>query len=333
MTRVLLVETASPKRVRATAEAILAGDIYSNPQVTILCSSDPRTIEYFQEIPGIQVTTLNTKEAGRVRENPGERKFDVMRIFWTGEKKYRRMKMRAVTLPASHTDVDSGDGSVFRLTWRSFLRFWLFRLRHRLPSDHYIFVPPRADVEQEVYYQGEKILIVESAEPPHILRALEHLSERHLFRNPRYTLFCRNRPDVVGKLKAHPMISEVRTHTETQGSWEHLKHLRKERFDGVVVFFTGDPSYWKIKYFVFLLGARHKVIFNENNDCFLFAWSEWLSLLAHRLGERSRHGSGPRWFYQARLLLFLSIKGLLFPLRFIWLLLVWVRLRRFTIYD
>jgi hypothetical protein len=62
MTRVLLVETASPKRVRATAEAILAGNIYSDPQITILCSSDPRTIEYFQEIPGIQVTALKTRE-------------------------------------------------------------------------------------------------------------------------------------------------------------------------------------------------------------------------------------------------------------------------------
>jgi hypothetical protein len=333
MTRVLLVETASPKRVRATAEAILAGNTYSDPQITILCSSDPRTIEYFQEIPGIQVTTLKTREGGRVREDLGKQKFDVMRIFWTGEKKYRRLKIRALTIPAANIDVDSGDGSVFRLTWRALLRFWLFRLQHPLPSDHYTFVPPRAEVEQEVYYQGEKILIVESAEPPYILRALEHLSERHLFRNPRYTLFCRNRPDVVGRLQTHPMISEVRTHTETQGSWEHLKHLRKERFDGVVVFFTGDPSYWKIKYFVFLLGARHKVIFNENNDCFFFAWSEWLALIAHRLGERSRHGSGPRWLYQVRLMLFLSIKCLLFPFRFVWLLLVWVRLRKLTIYD
>ena len=333
MTRVLLIETASPKRVRATAEAILADATYSEPQVTILCSSDPKTIEYFQEIPGIRVRPLEIPERKRIRHDLGKQSFDVLRIFWTGEKKYRRMKMFAATIPTALTDVDSGDGGVFRLTWKAFLRFCWFRLRHPLPSDHYSFVPPRAAVEQEVYYQGEKVLIVESAEAPYILRALEHLSQRHLFRNPRYTVFCRNRPEVVARLQKHPMIAEVRTHTEAQRSWQHLSHLRKERFEGVVVFFTGDPSYWKIKYFVFLLGARHKVIFNENNDCFFFAWGEWLALLAHRLGERSRQGSGPRWLYQARLLLFLSIKCLLFPFRFVWLLLVWARLRLLTIYD
>ena len=121
------------------------------------------------------------------------------------------------------------------------------------------------------------------------------------------------------------MIHQIRTHSETRGSWKHLRELRKERFDAVVVFFTGDPSYWKIKWFAFLLGARHKVIFNEYDGCFYFDVRQWLTLLSRRLGART--GSRPRWSYHVRFFTFLILKVMLIPFRFIWLLLVWLRLR------
>src|SRR6185503_15332620 len=109
---------------------------------------------------------------------------------------------------------------------------------------------------------GEKILIIQSAEPPVVFLALEHLKENQLFHNPRYWIFCRNRPEALRRFRSHPMIFHVLPHTETVRSWDHLMALRREKFDGLVLFFTGDPSYWKIKYFAFLLGVRHKLIFN-----------------------------------------------------------------------
>jgi hypothetical protein len=123
------------------------------------------------------------------------------------------------------------------------------------------------------------------------------------------------------------MLERVITHSETRQAWKHLRKLRREHFDVVVVLFTGDPSYWKIKYFAFLLGARHTVIFNENDDCFFFSWGTWLSLLAYRMGARSRPGSQPQWTYRARFFAVCLVKALLFPLRFVWLVLVWLRLR------
>jgi hypothetical protein len=123
------------------------------------------------------------------------------------------------------------------------------------------------------------------------------------------------------------MIHEVVTHTETRGAWNHWKILRRRRCDALIVFFTGDPSYWKVKYFAFLLGVRHKLIFNENGDCFFFGVRSWLSFLAHRMGERSRLGFQPHWSHQARAIGFLMTKLLLVPFRFVWLLLVWIRLR------
>ncbi len=327
MTAILLVETASPKRVRKSAEEILAVGGYPDPELTILCSSDPTTVAYFTEIPGISVISLPAKNRGPILRELRRKQFDLLHIFWTGEKKYRWLKLIALRLRARSTMVDGGDGNLFQLTWKALIKFSLFRRQHPLPTDHYEFVSQPEDPDAGRYYQGEKILIVQSAQPQYILRALDRLKEQRLFRNPRYTLFCRNLPEISERLRDHPMIYEIRTHTETRDSWSHLRALRKERFDGVVVFFTGDRSYWKIKYFVFLLGARHKVIFNENSDCVFFSFAAWLALLSHRLGERSRSGGGPGWFYQLRLLFFLLVKLIVFPFRFAWLLLAWLRLR------
>lgn len=337
MTRILLVETASPQRVREKAEKILAGGIYREPEVTILCSEDPKTIHYLGEVPGVQVVPLRVESRSRILEGLSRRNFDVLHVFWTGEKKYRRMKLIALRLKAKATDVDIGDGSVFRLTWKAIIRHWQFRLAHPLPTDHWKLVPPpEAPVKPEKpeyipekpeYFEGQRILLVQSAEPQYVLQALEQLKDGRLLRNPRYILFCRNRPEVVKHFKNHPMIHQIRMHSEARGSWKHLRSLRKERFKTVVVFFTGDPSYWKIKCFAFLLGARHKLIFNEHNDCFFFNLGDWLALLAHRMEERSRLGVQRRWTFQARTILFLLIKVLLIPFRFIWLLLVWLRLR------
>jgi hypothetical protein len=95
----------------------------------------------------------------------------------------------------------------------------------------------------------------------------------------------------------------------------------------VVLFLTGDPGYWKIKCFAFLLGARHKLIFNENNDCFFFHWKAWAGLLAHRMASRSKVPAHAGGAHQIAGVFLILIKLLLFPFRFAWLLLVWGQLR------
>ncbi len=324
MTRILVIQTAAPMRVRHTVDKIAAGDIYPSPEITVLCSEDSTTLGAFSEVPGLQVTPMRKAERRGIVGSLRQKKFDVIRTFWTGEKKYRRRKFLALFLGARTIDIESGDGGVFRFTWKALIRFWLFRLRHPLPTDHWKFVrQPISDASLE----GEKILIIQSADPAHILKALQRLQEQSLFRNPKFTLFCRNRPEVTKHFYGHPMIQEVRTHSETRGSWRHLRSLRRGRFDAIVVFFTGDPSYWKIKYFAFLLGARHRVVFNENNDCFYFSLRPMLALLLHRLGERSGAAITGGRTHQARRLLLLSVKTMVIPFRFAWLLLVWIRLR------
>ena len=327
MTRVLLTQTASARRVRAKARKILSGEPYPEPALTILCAPDDVTVKYFRQLPGADVVPL--EQAGRRRILAGlrRRRFDVMVTFWTGEKRYRRTKAAVLGLARS-TDVDIGDNGNFRLTWRAFLRFWLFRLRHPLPADHARFVLYDGDDDELTGEPMERVLVIQSAEPRLVLRGLEHLERSPIFRNPRYTLFCRNRPEIVSSFQGHPLFAAVRTHSETRGAWKHWRELRSENFDAVVVFFTGDPSYWKIKYFAFLLGARHKVIFNEHNDCFFVEWRTWVSLLARRIGALSEAGGDLPWRYQAQATVSWVLKLTLLPFRFAWLLLVWLLLRR-----
>jgi len=325
--RVLVEETASPKRVRRDVEKILQAPSGAEQAVSVLCTGDPCTVDYFRSIGNVEVIPLPDTRRRALRQVLAGRQFDVVRAFWTGEKKYRRMKVLALTVPAAVREVDSGDGGSFLLTWRSVLRYWLFRLRHPLPSDHQEFVPAPATPDMVPYYRGERILLLQSAEPPYLLRAARRMRQESLFVNPRFTVFCRNRPEIVRQFDNPSLIEEVRTHSETRGALRHLRELRREHYDGVVVFFTGDPSYWKIKYLAFLLGARHKVVFNENNDCFFFSWRRWLALVTHRLGSRSRPDIDIRWPPQVRTWLWLTLKGVLFPFRFAWLLLVWIRLR------
>jgi hypothetical protein len=321
MTRVLLLQTATARRVRARAEEILAGRVYPDPDLTLLCDDDPETLAYFREAGRLRIVPFTRKARRRILRDLRESRFDVLVAFWTGEKRYRRRKLLPFRLEAPLKHIEIGDGSVFELHWKAVVRHAQFRWKHPLPVDHWSYIPPKGKGDYE------KILIIQSAEPAPVLRGLEVLKERHLFQNPRYFLFCRNRPEIRKHFEKHPMLQEVRYHSEARQSWRHLRSLRRERFDGLVLFFTGDPSYWKVKWFAFLLGARYKVIFNENNDCFFLAFGPWLALLLQRLGERSRMGGSTRWTHQVKLLLLLVMKALILPFRISWLLLVWLRLR------
>jgi hypothetical protein len=326
MSRVLLVQTCSPLRVRAIAESILSG--HEHPELTILCSDDPHSVKVLSGIRGAELVPIWEHQRKEIFRRLKTRHYDEMLVFWTGERPYNRLKRIALGLKADVVRVHSGDGSVFRLTWKAVIRHWLFRRRHPLPTDHWTyFIPEEAEPESVPHTNGENVLIIQSAEPQNVLHALGRLRAQPLFKNPRYTLFCRNRPEVIRQLEGHPDICRLRTHSETRSTWKHLKTLRRERYDVAILFLTGDPSYWKVKCFAFLVGARYLLVYNENNDAFYLTLGRWVRFIAQRLGERSHEGSSPRWVYQLRLPLALALKFVVFPFRFAWLLLVWVKLR------
>jgi hypothetical protein len=327
MTSILLVETAAPKRVRKKVSEILEGDIYRDPKITVLCRQKPETIQQLSEIPGIQVIPLPSGGSRQVLAELNKKNFDVVQAFWTREKKYSRMKFLALRIKSGISMIDMGDGGNWRLTGRFVIRYHYYRLWHPRPNDYYRYVPRQERLQARDHHDGDRVLILQTASKDQMLLGLERLAQTTIFHNPLYYVFCRNHSDVERAFKNHPLIHEVWAHSEMRDVWKHLRFLRRQRFEGLIVFFTGDPSYTKMKYFAFLVGARNKIIFNEHFNCFLFSPGRWFSFLARRFAEHWLESKSLSWHYQTRRLLFLCLKVVLLPFRFAWLLLVWLRLR------
>jgi hypothetical protein len=317
MTRILLIQTASSKRICEKAEQILTSGAYSNPEIFVLC--DVEDSQLFRQLPGVTVYALSSPSRCRTIQELAGSTFDVAYAFWTGEKRYRWWKFWGLRIRVKETYILSGDTNEFRLTWKALCHHAVFRLRHPLPTDHREYAVPESN--------HEKVLIVQSAEPVYVLEALDRLKGNTLFTHPSFTIFCRNRTEIASSFLGNPMLHHVLTHSETRNCWMHWRNLRRQRFDAIVLFLTGDPSYWKVKLFAFFLGTRRILIFNETSDCFFFNFHQWLTLIAHRIRVRPRPRAGSKLGYSARILLSLFLKCALLPLRFLWLLLIWLRLR------
>jgi hypothetical protein len=318
MTRILLIETASPQRIFEKAQNIFESGAYTNPEVFVLC--DEKNRQTYGRLQGVTVLALFAPSYYRSIPELTCGPFDVMFAFWTGEKRFRSWKRLVSRLKAKKTYILSGDGNEFRLTWKARIRHAIFRLQHPLPTDHRQYSESAAN--------REEVLIVQSAEPAYVLEALNRLKEKPLFVNPRYTIFCRNKPEIVNSFRDNPMLPTVLLHCEASESWKHLRALRRHHFEAIVLFLTGDPSYRKIKIFAFLLGTRRILVFNESSDCFFFNVRQWFALLSHRIPMQSHPVPSSRWGHSTRILVSLVLKSVLLPFRFLWLLLVWLRLKR-----
>jgi O-antigen biosynthesis protein len=121
----------------------------------------------------------------------------------------------------------------------------------------------------------DKVLLIQSAEPAVVLDGLKHLKTIPRYCDSSYAVFCRNHSEILKHFAGHPLLARTIIHSETQGWWKHWIQLRRERFDTVVIFFTGDPGYWKVKFFAFFLGGRHKLIFDENNHSIVLSLRAW----------------------------------------------------------
>ncbi len=342
--KILIVQSAHPDFVLRSLGVLDKNPVFANPRYTLLCSDRPDVLAFFRNHPMIGAIQGHSgiRTAWRMRRCLRAEKYNGIVLVLTGERGYWKIIAFAFLLGVRSKLVFNEHGECFYFSWQaafSLIRHH-FKVRPKPTGPNlmiraltalerqFLHVPRPVPESPRDLYPGERILILQTAEPACVLRALDRLRQAPLFSNPRYTLFCRALPEVVEQFRNHPMLHETRVHTRTHNSWRHLHRLRNENFDAVVLFLTGDPGYWKMKCFAFLIGTRHRVIFNENNDCFYFKWNAWFNLLAHRMAGRSTVTTHSRWSSQAAGISLLLIKILLFPFRFVWLLFVWLQLRR-----
>ena len=131
----------------------------------------------------------------------------------------------------------------------------------------------------------QQVLVLQTAVPPYIKRAMEEILEKRLLGNVTITLFCRNLPEERAQFQDIPWISDLLVHDETRAVHKHLQLIRQRKFDVVIVFFTRDPSYWKMKCFAFLCHGRHILVFNEHYGCFFYSHRLFARFLLARYRE------------------------------------------------
>ncbi len=338
---ILIVQSAHPAFVLRALEILDKNPAFAYPRYTLLCSNRPDILAFFQDHPMITAIQGHSglRTAWRMLRRLRGEKYDGIVLFLTGERGYWKIIAFAFLLGIRDKLVFNEHDECFYCSWKEAFALILRQRKNRpKPAGQNLMSRMLAVLGRLVRrpvqdslrnpYPGERVLILQTADPPCVLRALDRLQQAPLFSNPRYTLFCRAFPEVLERFRNHPMLYETRVHTRTRNSWRHLRSLRNENFDAVVLFLTGAPGYWKMKCFAFLVGTRHRVIFNENSDCFYFKWNAWFKLLAHRMGGGSAVTTPSRWSSQAAGISLLLVKILLFPFRFVWLLFVWLQLRR-----
>src|SRR5512145_2167114 len=106
MKRILLVETASPRRVLHTVRQILDTDLHSQPDICVLCRESSRSV--FAKQAGLTIIPCADPSEPSFIKKINSNGFDVLYAFWTGEKDYRRMKLLALRLKATERRLIAG---------------------------------------------------------------------------------------------------------------------------------------------------------------------------------------------------------------------------------
>lgn len=314
--RIFVCQSAAPEVIAAGIRRLLAQNIFRSPEITVFIREKAAQHPVWQTLgPSITFMTHGEgwpqapKQWGRLRAAA----YDAVVVFLTGDPSYRKMKSFAFALGIRRLLIFNEHLDCFFYAPGPFLRFLTNRCLHG--------VAPSAVLGTNRPTIPERILVLQSAEPEVMAPILETLSERELFYDPQLTLFLRNEERYRAYFADKPYVKQLQMHTRMANAWAHLRRLRGARYDAVILFLTGDPSYWKMKYFAFLCGARRLLIFNENLDCFFFTPRAFLRFLLNRWRRAGAHASPPLS------VLAKILRPLIFPFRFAYLLLYFLVLQ------
>lgn len=188
----------------------------------------------------------------------------------------------------------------------------------------------------------QRVLIMQTAQPSYVKRAMESILAKNILGPARLTLFCRALPDELSQFRDIVWIDEFLVHHETRSALAHLRRIRRERFDVIIAFFSRETSYWKLKLFVFLCRGQRVLVFNEHLGCFYLTpstlirfskarWREWRLRHKQKLGYALGTSQGfippPSTVWLTLLRPFhLLLKIAIFPFRLAYLL-VWTSLK------
>ncbi len=299
-TRVLIVQSGDESSVRTLFRRLKEIEAFSKARYSLLANKQQTfsvaetAIDQLLHYPTDRGLFEYLRFLSRVRKQ----RFDAVVVAFA-EPPARKLKWLPFLAGIKHKLIFNRHTDCFFYSARKFLSYWAGR---------------HAGV-----FGVTRVLIVQTWDEARMRRIFERLQQGFFFRRPRYYLLTRE--DKAAAFSDLPQIHEILTYRAGAGLvdyWRSLRNLRKLRFDAAIMAFTEEPTYRKLKWVPFLAGIPNKLIFNRHYDCFFFTPGRFLDYWVQRYSGQVEgfRSSAPRLFWS----LFLPVlRGLLFPLRFFYL--------------
>ncbi len=298
--KVLVLQTDENSRMSQVLKRLEDPQVAGSAPIFVFCSEADK--DFFQSQPQVE-EVLTYRKGQHSRNLAAMRRLrrlnpDAVVALFAGRPTFRRAKLLFFLLPARGRLVFNAHLECYYLgfkTWRHLLK------RETIPATGCSGVPHR-------------LLLIQSEDDQAMLESLKTVQNPNVARVSQLFVFCRE--DKRKLFEQHPEVTQVIGYRKG-AFFENLRvvwRLRRLDLDSVSAIFSGRPVFRLQKLLFFLTPARHRLVINENQDCFYYSWL--------RAGQLLRlHGS--RHFPLIKLVFRAVLKGLLLFPRFFYLV-IWV---------
>ncbi|MDA2926239.1 hypothetical protein MYX78_03230 [Acidobacteria bacterium AH-259-G07] len=270
--RLLLVQTETPLYVSHAIGKLKEKKLFPRSEIILLCREADRS----EFDSNSQIDQILTYSGGRLWNNfqlwKEIKKLDADMVcaIFSGRPYFKKAKLLFFFLPVRRHLVFNARLDCYDLSPRTF--FWIFRK-----------VPLLFETEEI----SHRVVLLQTEHRQDTRSALSVLSNPRIVPKARISVFCAE--DSRNIFESLPEVEKVFT-------WNRHKLLkslraawRMARFhpDVLAAIFSGRPVFRKQKLLFFLLPARHRLVFNENLDCFYLSWRTF-----HRFFIREAEGTG-----------------------------------------
>ncbi|MEE8587508.1 MAG: hypothetical protein V3T83_21940 [Acidobacteriota bacterium] len=297
-TKVLVLQTDDNSRMAQLMERLEDPQVAGSAPIYVFCSEANR--KFFESLPRVEEVLTYRKGNRRVNLSTLRRLRqmhpDAVVALLAGRPTFRRAKLLFFLLPARGRLVFNAHLECYYLnskTWRQLLKRKSLTASSSAPH---------------------RLLLIQSEDDHTMLESLGTVQGPNLARVSQLLVFCRE--DKQKLFESRPEVAQVIVY-RPGALVENLRAVRRLRrldLDSVCAVFSGRPIFRLQKLLFFLAPARHRLVINENQDCFYFSWL--------RAGQLLRlHGN--RHLPWLELVFRALLKGALFFPRFFYLV-IWV---------
>lgn len=299
--RLLLIQTSDHATTLEAIDTIRQEHIAPRAAITILCREDRRHLfEDHPQCAGVITYRRGGKSGGReLARSIRNQGFDVVAAVFTGEPTFRRSKLLFLMARAGARLVINPSLDCFYLNWRTAFRLMRMRKERRVSAG-----------------SPNGVLLIQTEDDETTAQAVASIRLPEVATVGRLTVFCRK--DKAKFFVELPGVDDVVTYRR-EAAGDFLKtalRLRRLRIDVAAAVLSGRSIFRSQKLLFFLCGARHRLVFNENLDCFYLSKRNFGRLFTLR-GNPYREMAGLQRFFR------LAAKFLLVGPRFLYLV-IWV---------